>query len=102
MYGTNISGKKPAIALFKEEVPSTLKNNALVVSNFFTAIYQTTGHIILETSNSETNGRKNLISHSSVGLQFETSEGFRLNLVLGSTLHMYGKLNFHLRTSLRA
>jgi hypothetical protein len=48
VYGTNISGIKPATSVFKEEVPSTLKMKALDVSKVLTAIYRTTRHIILE------------------------------------------------------
>jgi hypothetical protein len=48
----------------------------LDVSKVLTAIYQTTGHIILENGNSEINSRKNLKSHSSVCFEFETNEGF--------------------------
>ena len=69
-----------------EEVPATLKMKALNVSKMLTAIYQTTRYIIIENGNSETNSRKNLKSHSSVCLDFEIVEGFRLNLVLGSIL----------------
>jgi len=51
---------------------------ALDISKVLTAIYQTTGHIILENGNSETNSRNNLISHSSVCLDFETSRRFSI------------------------
>lgn len=77
MYGTNIP-KKPATSVFKEEVPSTLQMKALDVSKMFTAIYQTTRHVILENGNSESNSRKNLKSHLSVSLDFETSRNISI------------------------
>jgi len=72
VYGTNVP-EKLATSVFKEEVSSNLKMKAVDVSKMLTAIYQTTRHIILEKGNSVTNRCKNLKSHSSVCLYFETS-----------------------------
>ena len=69
-----------------EEVPATLKMKALNVSKMLTAIYQTTRYIIIENGNSETNSRKNLKSHSSVCLDFETSR--RISIKFGVRVYI--------------